>query len=536
MPVVTLDYDDLERLVGVDPERIIERIPMIGADIERVEEDHIDIEFFPDRPDMFSTEGVARAMRGFLGIQKGLPEYEVKPPEAKITLDERIKDIRPYLGCAIIRGLNFDDASIQSLMDLQEDLHWGLGRDRKKVSIGVHDISRVRPPFKYVAMDPSYRFTPLDFDEPMTMQEILERHPKGVKYASIVEEHDKYPLILDANDNVLSFPPIINGQLTRVTEETTDLFIDVTGTSEAVYTSLNIVVTALAERGGAIEAVEVEGSAIPVTPDLSPDKRYLTVEEATGLVGVDLSADQVAEYLRRMRYGARVEDGAIEVLVPAYRADVMHTWDLVEDVAIGYGFENITPVFPEAATIGSQHPVEVIRGKAREAMNGLGYLEVLPFTLTNERIHYEYMRREVEDGVTHVKHPISMDHTMIRTNILPNLLEILSMNQHRELPQRIYAVGDVVRFGENKQHLAAASTHADAGFAESRALADAVLRELDVDYEVWESEDPAFLDGRRADIIVGGEEVGVFGEVHPEVITAFDMDHPIAALELRLDH
>lgn len=535
MPVVTLDYEDLERLVGGDRDEIIRRIPMIGADIERVEEDHIDIEFFPDRPDLFSTEGVARAMRGFLGIEKGLPQYDVADPSITITLDEEIKRIRPYIGCAVVKGLYFDDPSIQSLMDLQEDLHWGLGRNRKKVSIGVHDISRVRPPFRYVAMDPEFEFVPLDFDVPMSMRDILTKHPKGVDYAYIVEPFDKYPLILDADDNVLSFPPIINGELTRVKDDTHDLFIDVTGTDEAVYKALNIVVTALAERGGTIEAVKVEGSYIPVTPDLNPTRRRVTAQEASDLIGVELSPDDVAEYLRRMRYGASVVDGVVEVDVPAYRSDVIHTWDLIEDVAIGYGFENIPAIFPGAVTVGEQHHIEMHRNKVRQIMVGLGYLEVMPFTLTNERVHYEWMRREPEDGVTYVMHPISLDHTMVRTTIIPNILEILSMNQHRELPQRVFAVGDVVRFGENRQHLAAATTHAAAGFAEAKALADALMRELGVGYEAWESKDPAFLDGRRADIVVDGEKIGVFGEIHPEAIAAFGMDHPIAAIEIRLD-
>jgi phenylalanyl-tRNA synthetase beta chain len=207
MPVITLHYDDLEDLIGADREAIIKRIPMIGADIERVEEDHIDIEFFPDRPDLYSVEGVARAMRGFLDIETGLPEYEVSKSDVSITFDHEIGKIRPFLACAVIKDLEFTSYSIESLMNLQEDLHWGLGRNRAKASIGVHDLDRVAPPFRYIAAEPSYEFVPLDFDTPMSMADILKKHPKGVKFAHLADKFDKYPLIIDSNENVLSFPP-----------------------------------------------------------------------------------------------------------------------------------------------------------------------------------------------------------------------------------------------------------------------------------------------------------------------------------------
>ncbi|RSD33867.1 MAG: phenylalanyl-tRNA synthetase beta chain, partial [Methanohalophilus sp.] len=246
MPIITLDYEDLEKLTGTDRDSIIDRVPMIGADIERLEDKSIDIEFFPDRPDLYSVEGVSRAMRGFMDIETGPVKYDINDSDVEIFLDNDIKSIRPVLACAIVRGVKFTESSIKSLMDLQESLHWGLGRDRKKVSIGVHDLSGVKPPFKYIGGDPSVEFVPLDFTEPMNLADILEKHPKGTRFAHLLKGYSKYPLILDADDQVLSFPPIINGTLTMVNKNTTDIFIDVTGLSGEVYTALNIVVAALA--------------------------------------------------------------------------------------------------------------------------------------------------------------------------------------------------------------------------------------------------------------------------------------------------
>ncbi|MCL7411624.1 MAG: phenylalanine--tRNA ligase subunit beta [Methanosarcinaceae archaeon] len=535
MPIITLQYDDMENLTRADRDTIIDRVPMIGADIERVEKESIDIEFFPDRPDLYSVEGVARAMRGFLDIEKGLCEYEVTPSDIKITLDKDIEDIRPVLGCAIVRGVRFDTNSIKSLMDLQEDLHWGLGRDRKKVSIGVHDMANIKAPFRYLAADPDFEFIPLDFTEPMSMRDILEKHPKGVGFAHLVEGFDKYPLILDANDNVLSFPPIINGNLTRVEESTTDLFIDVTGLADAVYTSLNIVVTSLAERGGKVESVKImmpDGST-KITPDLTPRVHKVTRQEVVSLLGIDLSMDEIVTQLEKMRFGIRKIDGEIlEVEIASYRADILNIDDIIEDIAIGYGYENIVPDFPKSSTVGKAHEISIARTAMREIMVGLGYSEVMPFTLTSERVHFEWMCRDSTDDVTPVLHPISEDQTMLRTTILPNLMEILSMNQHRELPQRIFEVGEVVVNINNRRHLAAVSIHPQANFTEVRELVDAMMRERMVDYEVVESQDTAFMEGRRADILVDGEKVGVMGEFYPEVVTNFGLGQPVVGFEI----
>jgi phenylalanyl-tRNA synthetase beta chain len=531
MPVITLYCDDLEELSGVDKDTVIRRIPMMGCDIERIEEDHVDIEFFPNRPDLYSVEGVARALKGFLGIATGIREFNVVPSGITITKDREIEKIRPYLACAVIRGMQFNSRSIESLMALQESLHWALGRNRKKVSIGVHDLARIKPPFRYIAQQPDFKFTPLDFAEPMTMKEILGKHPKGIKFAYILEKFDKYPLILDAEDNVLSFPPIINGELTRVTGETKDLFIEVTGIDPAVSAALNIVVTSLAERGGRIESVTIDGKT---TPRLEPGIMKLKSSEVKSLLGIKLTNEETVSCLEKMRYGAAISGNNIQVSVPAYRADILHTWDLIEDIAIGYGFDNIKPELPLTSTTGRAHQISKRRDSIREIMVGLGYFEVMPFTLTSERVQFEMMRREQAKGITHILYPISEDHTIVRPTLLPDLLEILSINRHRELPQRIFEVGEVVVDCKTVQRLGAAAIHPQANFTEIQAVMDAVMRERRISYEVSESNDPAFIDGRGADVMVRGEIAGVFGEIHPEVISNFGLEHPIIGFELEL--
>ncbi|MDD4652262.1 MAG: phenylalanine--tRNA ligase subunit beta [Methanothrix sp.] len=535
MPVVRIYYDDMERLIGASRDTIMGRLAMMGADIgKRAEEEYVDVEFFPDRPDLYSAEGVARAMQGFLGLKTGLVEYGVKPGPIVLQVEESVKAVRPIIGCAVVRGLSFTSEAIESLMGLQEDLHWGLGRNRRKVAIGVHDISRVTPPFRYFGEDPERKFVPLDYSEEMSMHEILEKHPKGKGYGHILKGCERYPLIVDARDHVLSFPPIINGELTSVTEETQDLFIDVTGMDGMVYKALNIVVTSLAERGGQIESVLVKRSEGDfVSPNLLPSSWTVSAAEANRLIGFDISAQELAECLRRMRFGAAASGNRVDVdvLVPAYRADVMHSWDIFEDAAKAYGFDRLDARLPGTVTVGRAHPSELAKGEIRAVMAGLGYLETMPFTLTNEKVHFQWMRRQCA-GAVHVMHPISELHTILRTSLLSSLLEIFAMNQHHPLPQRIFAVGDVVVEKKTRMHLAAASIHSGADFSEIRSVLDVVLRELAIAAEIVPSQDGALIPGRGGDLLAGGRKIGCFGELHPLVLKSFGLEQPAVGLEI----
>ncbi len=533
MAVITLPYKYLERLTRTDRKTILDKVALIGSDLERIEEDHADVEFFPDRPDLFSPEGVARAMRGYLGIETGLSSYPVKPSGIKFTVDPALATIRPVLGAAVIRGVSFDDESIQSIMSLQESLHWAVGRGRSKVAIGIHDMDTVRPPFHYIASRPSRGFIPLDFTEKMTMTEILEKHPKGRDYAKIVKDFPLYPLIVDDDDHVLSFPPIINGERTRVTIDTKNILLDTTGTDKrAVSVAVNIICTAMAEAGAKIESVEIGGVQ---TPTLAPAERTVSVQECSRLLGIELTAASMAELLRKMRFGAEPAGAdTVKVQVPCYRADIMHDWDLFEDVAIAYGYDRLESQPPTTFTVGKPHPVQVNAALAREAFSGLGYLEVMPFTLTNEDVLYKKMQRDEKKGVLRVMHPISIENTVVRTELLPLLLEFLTLNRHRELPQRLFTVGDVVDSCLTYQQAAGVSTHPDADFSEAYASADAMLHELSIEYTVKESADAAFIEGRRGDIISGGKKIGVFGEIHPAVLNAFELEHSVAAFEFDL--
>ncbi len=532
MPVIRLPYSDLEHLTGVSIERIKEQLPLMPADLERMDSDHMDVEFFPNRPDLFSVEGVARALRQFLGLKPGLMRYELEDSGIEMLVDESVNMVRPHIVCGVARGVNIDSNVIESLMQLQEHLHRGIGRNREKVAIGLHDLSKIKPPFRYLAADPGFAFVPLDYEEELTLAEILERHPKGIAYSYILEGSAKYPLILDADGNTLSFPPIINAELTRVTESTEDIFIEVTGLDKNVNIALNIVATALVERGGRIQSVSMHyPDRVVKTPNLEPAEMTVSIAEVNSLIGLNLSAEECKHCCERMGLGATVKDGHIKLLIPPYRYDILHPWDIIEDIAIGYGYNRLMPEYPDTVVIGEQHPVEELKSAVRAIMTGLGYFEVITFTLTSSTKQFERMRRK-ESQAVEVADPISSEHTMLRCTILPNLLEVLSFNKHHDLPQRIFEVGTVISGFKEREHLAAVSIHANANFAEIRSVVDSVLNELGLQLRIEESADEAFLTGRRADMLKGSEKLGVLGELHPEVILNHELDYPVVGFEL----
>ncbi|MFN3383551.1 MAG: phenylalanine--tRNA ligase subunit beta [Archaeoglobaceae archaeon] len=536
MPVVNLEWKELEELVGASRELILKRLPMLGCDIERVDEKTISVEFFPNRPDLYSIEGVARALRGFLGIETGLKKYFAKDSDWKILVESSVLDVRPRIVGCVVKNLRMSDEVIRSLMEVQEDLHWTIGRNRRRMAIGVHDLEKVNFPLRYTAVDADFSFVPLDFDRPMRISEILKEHPKGKEFGFILEGKNAYPIILDAKNEVISFPPIINAEKTRVTDKTRHLFIDVTGFDEYVDKALRIIACMLSDRGGEIEKVEIiYPDKVEKTPDLSEKSIFVKKSEINSLLGFEIPEKDIIESLEKMRFGCKIICDGIEILVPSYRADIMHEWDVIEDIAIGYGYERITPDYPRTSGIGETHRWNEIREVVKEIMVGLGFVEVITFTLTSEKSIRDLGRsaKPWEDFVP-LMHPLTTEHTILRTELLSKLLEVLAVNKHCELPIKVFEVGDVVVGKKNKLNLCACIMNSKATFSEIRSIVQAVMRELGLDWKAVEAEDGAFITGRQARIVVNSENVGIFGEIHPSVLQNFGIPSPVVAFELEL--
>ncbi|MEE0924300.1 MAG: phenylalanine--tRNA ligase subunit beta [Methanobrevibacter sp.] len=547
MPVITFKYQDLKDL-GIDLEKdeLINTIPMMASDIEDYDDEEIKVEFFPNRPDNLSIEGVARSFKGFLGLETGLPKYDIEESGEKVYVSKEVEEIRPHIRFAKIDNVDFSGDKIKYIMDFQENLHWVIGRDRKKVAIGVHNADVVEGPFNYIATEKTENaFVPLEMGEELTPEEILEKNQKGEKYAHLIDKFDKYPLILDKDNKVLSMPPIINGELTKLSEDTKNIIVDVTGTDEkAVNQALNIICSSFAEVGGKIKSMEIvyEDETF-VSPDLTPKERNVHVDVANELIGgTDLDAEDVKRLLEGARFDAEIlNENELKVIIPAYRIDILHEVDIVENIAIQYRINNVEAKLPNLATIANEHSWFKSEQTIRELMVGFGFQEVMSLMLTSEKNHFEKMNQEEIDHVQ-VARPISISGTMIRTSLLNSLMEFLEDNKHEDLPQKIFEIGDVVYMDDenfNKtrtvKKLAGLICHSSANFTEIKSTTSSIVSNLGYSMELSDSENTSFITGRVADFTgdsKNGQIKGFFGEIAPEVIRNFELEYPVTAFEI----
>ncbi|MDL2242056.1 phenylalanine--tRNA ligase subunit beta [Bacteroidales bacterium OttesenSCG-928-L03] len=539
MPVINFKYSDLCSLIGkkVPQKTLVERIPLIGADMHQTEgeSDDMSVEFFPDRPDMFSVEGVARALRAFLDIEPGMKEYAVKRSNYIAKIEEPVLDVRPCFACAVVKDVFVTDDIIKSMMELQEKLHMTMGRKRNKFAIGLHDLDKVESPFRYTAVDPkSVSFVPLNCTESMTLDEILIKHDKGKEYADLLKDKEKYPIIFDKNDNVLSFPPIINGTLTTVTTETRNIFIDVTGNDQkGVKSALDIVTTALAERGGRIHTVKMVGKEEYRSPDLSETKITISIKKCGRFLGIELDEYKTNKALGRMGMSAEFAGDLAIVSIPSTRSDIMHEVDVFEDIAIGYGFEHFGDKYTSQQTSGRLDAVTAFSEKIRDVMIGLGFTEVTTLTLSNQKDEFERSRLPVKTS-TCITNPITEDHTCLRSYLMPSLMRILRHNKHRDLPQKIFEVGFVSDEHRTSPHLCAMVTSSKTSFTEMKSITESVVREIGLDYSISPCAYKTFIDGRGAFVSSKDKEVGFFGEVSPNVVIDYEITHPVMMFEIDL--
>ncbi len=554
MPTIELKIERLERLVGkkLDLKELEYDLQWIGLDLEdtNVEEQKVKVEYNPNRPDFSSPEGIARALKGYYEIELGIPSYEVRPGEITLNVDPSVKKVRPYIVCGVIRDIDLDEDEVATLMNIQEHLHWAVGRDRRKVAIGVHDLDKIIPPYRYTAVKPdSVSFIPLHGDGyPMNLEEILLLHDKGIEYAHILEGKDVYPIIFDNNDEVLSFPPIINGVLTTVTDDTENLFLDLTGTDfKAVNLALNILSTTLLDMGAKIESVKVsyQGGKEIITPNLNPKKWEVKAGYINDVIGLKLSLTEMIKCFQKIRMEAKKskKNGYLDIWVPAYRGDIMHPVDFTEECAIGYGYFNL-PLTIREGGVGAYHPIQDFSSKIRKIMIGAGYLEILNFILTSSEKQYDLMKQNYDKtNIVEIANPISKEYNTTRKKLLPQLMDTLLLNRSEEKPIRIFEVGDVILLDPDEEtgtkrevHLSATSYHDEADFTEIRSTLDFIMISLgyENDFEIKPNKNLSYIDGRYGEIYLKGSKVGEIGEIHPEVLLNFKLEFPVAAFELNL--
>jgi phenylalanyl-tRNA synthetase beta chain len=601
MPTVDVDPDELRELTGhadKSDDELREDLFSLGLEYEgETAEGNFELEFAPDRLDRLSVEGIARSLRYDYGDDRGV--YVPSTNDAEWTIEvEDTPEERPYVTGAVVRGLDLDEDSLDSLIQLQEKLHATMGRKRAKGAIGVHDLTMLKggeasvsggsplqsgggsdaelpagvgdddagdeatvsKSITYTGVDPDgEEFVPLEGDRGMTPAEVIAEHHIGVEYAALVSEMDRVPAIYDAI-GLFSFPPVINGRRTEVDTGSRDLFIEMTGTDQwTIDYMLSIVCYALDARGGTVEEVTVEyADSAPgehagrsfVRPDFATKTKTVAHDRIETTLGVDLEKREIGDLAERAGLDASEtdEEGVYAFEIPPYRVDVLHPIDVIDDLGRAYGFNTLEPRYPDVSTVGGRHDRSKLERAARNVLVGLGFEDLLNFYMISEAHNYERLGvapgSDVVGGgepVT-IQEPYSEDYTMLRSWALPSIMQVLENNTHRSYPQDLAEIGLAAEVDESEntnvaEHrtVAAAVARHDASYEDARARLQAVAANFDVALATPPTDHPTFVDGRTAAVELDGERVGVIGEVHPEVLVEHDLEVPVTAFEFRLD-
>lgn len=547
------DYETLEKKLTCAKAELDEKPDMSQSENERT----IKIELNDtNRPDLWSTNGVARQLRlcggrktvdyAKLMSNNGNSDYEGRI----INVSSELKDIRPYLVAFMIAGKEIDEPMLKDIIQTQEKLCWNFGRKRKSVSMGVYRIDNVKFPVEYKAVAPDKTsFIPLQCENSMTCREILSEHPKGKDFGWIIQDLPKFPLLLDSAGEVLSMPPIINSaSLGAVQVGDKDLMVELTGDNiENLMLSANIVACDFADQGYTIKPVLVRhpydtgiGKDI-LAPYYFQKPTKANVRNINKLLGTDFSAEQIVSSLERM--GSSVEiNGDTLILSPApYRNDFLHEVDIIEDVMIGSGLETFAPEKPNDFTIGRLLPITNYSRKAKALMVGLGYQEMIFNYVGSRKDFIENMLIEPEK-VIEIANPMSENYQFVRSDILSSLLRAESKSANAIYPHKIFEIGKVAYLCDEentgtrtRQVLGFMASGAGVNFNDAASEVSALLYFLDHKYDVRESADKRFILGRQAHVMVNGKSVGIFGEIHPQVLENWAVTVPCYGGEIDLE-
>lgn len=543
MPTTKIYIEDVEKILPLN--EFLEKAPYIGVEVEETQEDYIRLEYTPNRPDYGFYTGILKSIEGLLEKRTGLIRYRASEPKQeqfKIIAEDRAIGIRPVIMGFIVDDLTLTDREIEYLINFQEDLHIGLGRNRRKASIGIHDADKITFPIYYKAVGRDYSFIPLDEDREMSIGEIVTRTEKGQKYGGLISG-DTYTVLEDSEGRTLSLPPIINSRLTQVTEETGRLFIDITGTDEGVVSDIaNLLATSLQDIGGKITripAIYPEGVRY-----MAPSLPYSKIGVSTGyirrILGIEISENEIVQSLEKMRYGVEKDKDKVEVTIPPYRIDILHPIDIVEDVAIGMGLWKITPSISNMYfSMGRLLDETVFKERLAEILVGMGLLEIVNLTL----ISGETQRAVLGDNIEYVKVEKSKTpRDTLRTSLIPGLLETLRLNNTSEHPIKMFEIGTIVFVEDNtpieREALGIVVSDYSVNYGDGKAVIDTLLDLLGISGKIEYREPRKYhrymLRGRVGALFFKNRQIGIVSEVNPEVLRKMGIEFPAVVAELDL--
>ena len=539
-------------------DQMMDIFPVAKAELDGHEDGVVKIELNDtNRPDLWSAAGVARALRSYESGK--VPHYDFFSSKDK-TMDsagrvhidyESALGVRDFSISFAASGCTVTEEMLINLIQSQEKLCQNFGRKRKTIAIGIFRSDLVKYPVHYIGADPDKTsFVPLGMEEELTLREILEKHPKGREYGYILAGKDRYPYLYDDKGDTLSFSPIINSAyLGAVKVGDKDLFVDISGPIlDDLLLTANILACDMADMGFTIEPVRVHfakdtkyGRELTV-PYYFQEEACCAVADVEKTLGLALSGEECVKALARMGVDAYVKDDVIHARCPECRNDFLHAVDIIEDIMTGHGLANFEPVMPAAFTKGSLSPVEEYARRVKSLMVGLGFQEMMYNYLGSKREYVDNMH--VSDGnVVYIANPMSENYEVVRPSILPSLLESESVSGHAVYPHRIFEIGKVCYKDPSdnsgtttRDKLGFLASEGQVGFNEASSYIQTLMYYLRKDYKLEAVEDDGrFIPGRAAKIVCGGTEIGVYGEVHPQVLESWGCSMPAIMAELDLD-
>jgi len=541
MPVITIEFDRLRNYIDEDPSEFKKWIAWIGVDIEDVTDEYIKIEYNPNRPDYGTLIGILRTYKGLKNLERGIIKYNINNSFSKkysVTVKSSVKNVRPYIATLVAKNIHLDEALLTELIEFQEDLHQGIGRKRRKISIGLHNFDIIKFPVKYKTVGSDFKFIPLESNTEMSIHDILAYHPKGIEYGYILEGVSQYPILIDREGKVLSFPPIINGIDTIVTVDTRNLFIDVTGIDfNLVLKTIDILAATLHDYGAELYLTQINDPEVGIynTPKLEYDEIEIDIDDVNRLLGLNLSLNDIISSIEASRLGVKSVSGKkIKVIIPPYRIDILHPVDIIEDIAIGYGFWKLKPDLNIFFTIGSLDTRTIIIEEIVDTLVGLGFQETIHSHLSNLDILYNRMNFH-ENNYLEVEHSKTPSYKVLRTWIIPQLLESLEISKKEEYPQKIFEIGYVFNKSniEDELHLACAIAGPNVSYNDIKAVLDSIMMIYNKKgYTINPIKHSSFIPGRVGKIYYNETDCGVIGEIHPDVLLNFKLEVPIACLEI----
>ncbi len=539
MPTISISLRDISSLVQkkLDISMLKGLLEYAKAEIEFVDGDEVSIKLNDTNlPYLWSVEGLAMLFKGLLGKEKGIPRVDARKSDYKIIVDSALKSIRPYIAAFVAKEKEIDEPLLKQLIQLQEKVSENYGRRRQKLSIGLYPSSRISFPIYYKSVFPyAVKFIPLDFRKEITLNRILEEHPKGIEYAYTLKGHKKYPLLVDSKKNILSFPPIINSATTgRLQPGDNELLFEATGIDlPSLNLATNIFAHALSERGFKIYSASIKyGNKILKTPSLETASIKVKAEQASKMLGMPLKDSEIKSLLEKSRYSFK--NSVAEI--PSFRQDIMHPCDVIEDIGVAYGYSRLKELPIQTYTRGSTKTINDFIDIFRELVTGLGYQEIMSAILSNKDLMYEKMNLK-DFGTVEIENFTSHSFSCVRTWITPILIDVLSKNKHVESPQKIFEQGLVTAKKQeiaDYEVLAAVTSHTNATFTEIKQALDYLFRMSGIKYSVEETEHESFISGRAVKVIVNSKPIGFLGEIHPAVLRNFALEMPVAAMEINL--